>query len=150
MRFYWFRSEPTKLDYDVCNALEGCVLNGSAYPNIVCWHALVSSYSEEEQRRRVHAMPCQQRSLWCWCVIMYCYLGGTLLVRELTLRSYSLLRVPYSNLERVPSDTRSLLSSCLQQLSTIKPLFVTCGYFFVYHSTFISSSYDTKFKVLIC
>lgn len=45
-----YRSQPSKLDYDVLIAV-GQDIDLWKYPNVKKWHTLVRSYSEEDQRR---------------------------------------------------------------------------------------------------
>ena len=49
--YIFYRSEPTKLDYDVMLALADSDIDKSTYPCITHWLSLIKSYPEEEQRR---------------------------------------------------------------------------------------------------
>lgn len=49
----FFSDQPTKMDYDVYNALKYALknLNSKDYPNIYKWHHTVSQYDENEKKR---------------------------------------------------------------------------------------------------
>ena len=46
----YFRSEPTKLDYDVMLALGDCHINKATHPCLAHWLEIVRSYTEDEQK----------------------------------------------------------------------------------------------------